>query len=73
MLYWYQIGDRTFGGEVEKRIELIRHSLLRGRSDSAIIRLATPVAESEKLEQAQRRLASLAAQLYPRLNQILPQ
>jgi EpsI family protein len=73
VLYWYQIGDRTFGGELEKRIELIRHSLLRGRSDSAIIRLATPVADSEKLEQAQSRLAALAAQLYPHLNQIFPQ
>jgi EpsI family protein len=73
VLYWYQVGDRTFGGELEKRINLIRDSVLHGRSDSAIIRLATPVGQSEHLEQAKRRLATLAAELSPRLNRTLPQ
>ena len=73
VLYWYQNGDDTFSGEVEKRLNLVRNSLLHSRSDGAVVRLATPLRDSDNLDQAKSRLKAIAADLYPRLRQALPQ
>jgi EpsI family protein len=73
VLYWYQTGAETFAGEFEKRLSQILNSVFRARSDSAVVRLATVVTDTEKMEQAKSRLAAFAADLYPRLQQILPQ
>ena len=73
VLYWYQNGDDTFSGEVEKRLNLVRSSLLRSRSDGAVVRLATPVADIENIDQAKSRLTAFAIDLYPRLRRVLPQ
>jgi EpsI family protein len=73
VLYWYQIGDGTFSGELKKRLVLVRNRIFRRRSDLALVRLATPLPELDKLDQAKSRLAGFAAQLYPNLLRVLPQ
>ena len=72
ILYWYQIGDQTLAGEVEKRLNLIRQSLFHSRSDSAVVRLATRVSDIKTIDQAKARLAKLAAELSPELRRVLP-
>ena len=72
VLYWFQVGDQTSAGEVEKRLKLIGQTLFHSRSDGAVVRLATRVGDSEKIDQAKTRLAQLAAELSPQLRRVLP-
>jgi len=72
VLYWYQTGEETFAGEVEKRLNLIRHTLFHNRSDAAIVRLATRASDTERIDQAKGRPAKLAAELLPQLLRVLP-
>jgi len=73
VLYWFQVGEKTFGGEFEKRLIQIRNAIFLGRSDGAVVRLATPLTNSDTLDEAKNRLAAFAAELHPRLRGVLPQ
>lgn len=72
VLYWYQISGRSVAGELDHRLIQVRRLILEGRSDGAVVRLATPVLDSEKIEQAEDRLKMFASYLYPELLKILP-
>jgi len=73
VLYWFQVGEETFGGEFEKRLIQIRNALFLGRSDGTVVRLATPLTNSDKLDEAKHRLAGFAAEIHLRLRGVLPQ
>jgi EpsI family protein len=73
VLYWYQVGESTFSGELKKRLALVRNTIFRRRSDAAVVRLATPLPNLDKLDDAKTRLAGFAAELYPSLLRVLPQ
>jgi EpsI family protein len=72
VLYWYQFNGSTIAGELGYRIELVKRLLFDRRSDSAIVRLATPVGDNEPIEKAQERLMAFARNMYPELVKILP-
>jgi EpsI family protein len=72
VLYWYQLEKNTLAGELDYRIELVKRSIWDRRSDGAVIRLATAVADYEPIEKAQERLAAFASNLYPQLLKVLP-
>jgi len=72
ILYWYQIGSRTYGGELEHRIAQIRRLFFERRSDGAIVRISTSLRNEEPIEAAQRRLREFAIRLYPEIVRILP-
>jgi EpsI family protein len=73
VLYWYEVGGKTIAGELSYRIEQARRSIFERRSDGAAVRLATPVAQDESVEQAQQRLLNFSSVLYPELARLLPQ
>ena len=73
VLFWYQVRGQSFSGDVRNRIELIKGLVLHGRTDGAVIRLATPVSDMESLESAKNRLITFSTQLYPKLSSVLPQ
>ena len=72
VVYWYQFGNNTFGGEFENRLQQVKRTFTDRRNDGAVVRIATPVREGEALEIAQDRLQKLAAHLYPQLLKLLP-
>jgi len=72
VLFWYDVRGQAFASDFRNRVELIRGFALHGRTDGAVIRLATPVSEFEPIEQAKNRLVSFAMDLYPELHRILP-
>jgi EpsI family protein len=72
VLYWFQTGEYTVGGEFGKRMLQIRNALLHSRSDGAVVRLAMAVNSPDHMEEAKRRLSEFAAGLYPRLREVLP-
>ena len=72
VLFWYEVRGHSFASDLRNRFELIRGLALHGRTDAAVIRLATPVGEFESIEKAKNRLVSFSADLYPELMQVLP-
>ena len=73
VLFWYAVRGQAFASDFRNRIELIRGLALHGRTDGAVIRLATPMGEFESVEKAKNRLVSFSMGLYPELVQVLPQ
>ena len=71
-IYGYQIGEETFAGEVGKPLNLIRQRLFHSRSDAAIVRLATRVSDTERIDEAKGRLAKLAVEIFPQSLLVLP-
>lgn len=72
VLFWYEVRGQSFASDVRNRIELMKGLALHGRTDGAVIRLATPVGDFEPLEQAKNRLVSFSIDLYPQLLKVLP-
>jgi EpsI family protein len=72
VLYWFQTGDQTVAGEFERRIVQIRNALLFGRSDGAVLRLATPLVNSDNIDEAKKRLATAATHVYSDVRNVLP-
>ncbi|MGH7846335.1 MAG: exosortase C-terminal domain/associated protein EpsI [Candidatus Binatia bacterium] len=72
VLFWYQTQDKTFGSEIGFRTQLIRNSVLSGRTDGAVVRVATRIPEGETVEKGQTRLLEFVQALYSRLVRILP-
>jgi hypothetical protein len=64
-------GD-SVGGEFERRVMQMRNVLFLRRSDGAVVRIATPLINSDNIDEAKRRLTMFAADLYPRLRGVLP-
>lgn len=72
VLYWFHVGNDSVSGEFERRWRQIRNVLIFRRSDGAVVRLATPVSNSDNVEEAKKRLVKFAAELYPSLLAVLP-
>jgi EpsI family protein len=72
VLFWYQVQGRSFSSDFRNRLELIRSWVLHGRTDGAVIRLATPVSDLENVADAKNRLILFSRALYPLLKTTLP-
>jgi len=67
--YWYQSRGRTIANEYIDRIYMILDSLLRHRSDGALVRISGP---AENLEEAKRIQKKFIQEVYPILLKYLP-
>jgi EpsI family protein len=65
VLYWYAIHGRVVANEVSSRLYLLHDSLLDGRSDAALVRVAVPIAGT--IDAADRDAVAFARALLPRL------
>jgi EpsI family protein len=73
VFYWYQSGGAAFGGELTYRWTVVKRRILDGRSDMAVVRIATPLSQGlEGLDNAKERLGNFLSAAYVPLNQILP-
>lgn len=70
VLYWYQQQGRAIAGEVPARIEMVRSSIVRNRTDGALVRVSMPV--SGGVEETTAQLVQYVQTLYPVLGQYLP-
>ena len=73
VLYWYQDGAETFGGEVSYRFHQAKKMLIQERTEGAVVRIATPLAAAESVSQARERVTALSLSFYPELVKVLPQ
>ncbi len=70
VLYWYQTHGRAIAGEVEAKIELVRGSITRNRTDGALVRLSSVVAGNPQA--TTERLIEYVRSVYPVLHEFLP-
>jgi len=72
VLYWYQTGGTSTASESAYRLQQVKRMLLQGRSDAAVVRVATPVYQDESIERTKQRLKDFAVDLHPALLEFLP-
>jgi EpsI family protein len=68
--YWYQGRGRVESNEYRVKLQLLRDSALRGRTEEALVRVVVPVlgSEAEAIAQARR----VSSQLIPEVFRVLP-
>jgi EpsI family protein len=70
--YWFPQRGRILTNMVQLKAYAFWDALTRHRTDGALVRLITPVYESEKVEDAEARLQGFARQFVPILNEYIP-
>ena len=72
VLYWYQIGEIPTPSDNGYRARLLYNQLVRGRSDGALIRIASPLATGEDGNAVVARQTEFLRLFYPALLGKLP-
>ena len=70
--YWYQGRGRVEANEYRVKLQLLRDSALRGRSDEALVRVVVPIRTAGGEAAAGDLGARVSAQLIPRVAEVLP-
>lgn len=70
VLYWYDSQGRAIPGEVQAKIAMVRNSIVRNRTDGALIRVSSPV--SDGVAETTDRLVAYVRALSPILAEYLP-
>jgi EpsI family protein len=68
--YWYQGRGRVEADEYRVKLQLLRDSALRGRTEEALVRVVVPVTGDER--EATALATWVAGQLLPAVGQVLP-
>jgi EpsI family protein len=72
ILYWYQVGKRSFSNEYRYRWALFKGSVIHGRTDAAVIRIAAQVRRQQTVDVVLSSEQRLARALYPAIMKALP-
>jgi len=70
VFYWYQGRGRVIASEYAGKFWMVMDALSRNRTDSALVRLVTPMADGE--DQAHARLVKFTQVLFPHLDEFIP-
>jgi EpsI family protein len=70
VLYWYQSQGRAIAGEMAARVQLVKNSIVRHRTDGALVRVSSPVYGS--VQDTSDRLVRYVQAMYPALGDYLP-
>jgi EpsI family protein len=70
VLYWFEGRGRSIASEYENRAWLIWDGLRRGRSEGALVRITTPVSDTESA--AESAAAGFAREAFARIREVLP-
>jgi EpsI family protein len=70
VFYWYQSQGQAIAGEVPARIAMVKSSLVRNRTDGALIRVLSPIYGS--VPETSERLVAYVQAIYPILVDYLP-
>ena len=71
VLYWYQSGERIFGGELEYRLQMLRSRIFNADDGIAVVELLLRLAKMRISIRVQQRLQVFVKELYPKLSKIL--
>jgi EpsI family protein len=72
VLYWYWAHDRGVASEYWAKYFLVADSIRTSRSDGALVRMITPIAQGENADAAEQRVLPFAADVVQQLNRYIP-
>jgi EpsI family protein len=72
VLYWYQAHNRAVASEYWAKFYQVADAIRYNRSDGSLIRVTTPLAHGEPIENAQQRLLQFVGQITPQLDRYIP-
>jgi len=72
VLYWYQSHGRAIASEYWAKFYLVADSMRLNRSDCALVRIVTPLAEGESVAAGQQRAVEFAEGMLPSLDKYVP-
>ena len=70
VFYWYQGRGRVIASEYAGKFWMVADAISRNRTDGALVRLITPMNDSEA--SARARLVAFTQGLFPQLDEIIP-
>ena len=70
--FWFNQRGRILTNPYEMKIYNIWDALTKKRTDGALVRVITPMAVSEKVDDADKRLKSFIRDMIPTLNEFIP-
>ena len=70
--YWFSQRGRSLTNELAVKWFILHDAITRDRSDGALVRLVTPVAPTERVADADQRLAAFLGTIEPRLRDYVP-
>ena len=70
VIYWYQSHGQAIAGEIAARVDMVRSSIVRHRTDGALVRVSSPVYGS--MQETSDRLVRYIQAMYPSLGDYLP-
>src|ERR1700726_1173155 len=70
VFYWYQTRGRVIASEYSGKFWMVADAITRNRTDGALVRLITPMNDSE--EKARARLESFTQLVFPPLDALIP-
>ena len=73
VLYWYQAHNRAVANEYWAKFYQVADAVRYNRSDGSLIRITTPLAHNEPIENARQRLLQFVDQVTPQLGRYIPQ
>jgi EpsI family protein len=72
VLYWYQGRGRVVPSEFWAKYFLFRDSVLKNRTDSALVRIVQPLTNGEGEPEAERQAVAFVRQILPVLDSYIP-
>ena len=72
VFYWYQGRGRVIASEYWGKFWMVADAITKNRTDGALVRLITPMANNEDISTARARLVKFAQLLFPDLNEFIP-
>jgi EpsI family protein len=73
VLYWYQAHGRVVASEYWAKFYLVEDAIRMNRSDGALVRIITPISQSESATNAERRAVDFVQTALPILPKYVPQ
>lgn len=70
VFYWYQGRGRVIASEYAGKFWMVADAISRNRTDGALVRLITPINDSEA--SARARLVGFTQSIFPQVNEIIP-
>ena len=71
--YWFEQRGKRMTNDYLAKAAVVYDSLTIGRTDGALVRFSTPIAEGEEEASADARLQGFMATLLPRLPRHIPE
>ena len=72
VLYWYRSHGKNVANDYVAKFQMLKDSILYGRTDAALIRVITPVVQGEPAGAAHNRAIRFTQQLVPLLPAYIP-